>query len=267
MAYTLGMIGAGNMAEAIARAAIEQGVLSGDDLLASDPSVDRRERLASLGIATTESSAAVVERAEQVMLAVKPQTLDKVASALQTLDTERQVLLSIMAGVPTRRIAEAVGGPPRVVRIMPNTPLLVGEGMSAIALGPHAESDDAALARRIFAAAGEVVEVEETAMDAVTALSGSGPAYLFYVAEAMAEAARSLGLTDEQATKLTEQTLLGSATLLKGSEESAGELRDRVTSPGGTTEAAIRELDRGDVRSAVVRAITSAAERGRELGG
>ena len=156
--------------------------------------------------------------------------------------------------------------PWKVLRIMPNTPLLVGQGMSAIALGRHAHMGDEVLAMGIFQSAGEAVLLGEELLDAVTAVSGSGPAYLFYLAEAMAEAARDLGLKGKLPEVLTRQTLLGAAQLLCDSDASAAELRRRVTSPGGTTEAAITHMDKSKMKAVVGNAIRKAEQRSRELG-
>jgi len=261
----LGFLGAGNMAEAIARAAVARGVVAAGELVAGDPAPARREVFAELGIQVAPDNRAVIEQSEQVLLAVKPQALEAIAGDLAAFDREAQVLVSIMAGVRSERIESALGGPARVVRVMPNTPLLVGAGMSAVAEGAHARPGDAALATALLGAAGEVIRVEEAQMDAVTAISGSGPAYLFYLAEAMQQAAEEAGL-GAHAELLVRKTLRGAGLLLDESGEAPAELRRRVSSPGGTTEAAIRHLDSAGVREALARAIEAAEARGRELG-
>ena len=265
MKYTLGFIGAGNMAEAIARAAISRGVLPADRLVAADPSADRRAIFDSLGIATTDDNAAVLASSSTVLLAVKPQALPALHDALRHLDTDEQVIISIMAGQTTAAIERVIGRPARIVRVMPNTPLMVGRGMAGIALGGHARLGDDGLALRLFTACGEAIVVPETDLDAVTAVSGSGPAYLFYLAEAMQRAAAELGLS-EHARPLVRQTLLGSAELLAQSDDTAAELRRKVTSPGGTTEAAIHHLDAHAVADTLLAALRAAHARSVELG-
>lgn len=265
MTARLGFIGAGNMAEAIARAAIDRGVLAADAMVACDVSEARRDVFKSLGIETVGDASTVIERAEQVVLAVKPQSLPGIAADLAKVDSTRQVVISIMAGISSARIADAAGKPLRVIRVMPNTPLMVGCGMTGVALGAHAEAGDENLAMALFGAAGEAVLVSEQAIDAITAVSGSGPAYLFYMAEAMQRAAEQLGL-QEHASLLVEQTLLGAAKLLRESRDTPAELRRKVTSPGGTTEAAIRHLDGNKTQDVIVNAIKAAQQRSIELG-
>jgi len=265
MTHELGFIGAGNMAEAIARAAIDSGIMEPSGMIAADPDPARGQVFAALGVAVAEDNAAVVRGARHVLLAVKPQTLEAVAQSVgETLDAEAQVIISIMAGITIDRIRSVLGKPARIVRVMPNTPLMVGCGMAAVAVGPDARPGDEAMALRLFGAAGEAVFVPEASLDAVTAVSGSGPAYLFYLAEAMTEAAVTLGL-EEHADLLVCQTMLGAARLLKESERSAAELRRQVTSPGGTTEAAVTHLDGNATAQVVINAIKAAAERSRAL--
>lgn len=262
MSYELGLIGAGNMAEAIARAVIDKGVVPPQGIVASDVSEARLDVFRAMGVATTQDNAAVVSRSAQVMLAVKPQQFASVASSLAGYDG---VVISIMAGLGTAKIEAAAGRSLRLVRVMPNTPLMVGLGMSGIAVGTHARPGDEALALRLFGAAGEAIVVDEPLIDAVTAVSGSGPAYLFYLAEAMQRAAVDLGLGDH-ARLLVQQTLAGAAALLTQSPDTAEVLRRKVTSPGGTTEAAIRHLESHGVGTAIAQALTAARDRSIELG-
>lgn len=266
MQYELGVIGAGNMAEAIVRAAIDREIVNPDKIIVADPAADRRVVFENLGCATGERNRHVVETSAQIMLAVKPQIFPRIVDDLQSLDAERQIVITIMAGLSSKKIAEAVGKTLRIVRVMPNTPLLSGLGMSGVALGKHAIAGDELLTMQIFQAAGEAVVLEESDIDAVTAVSGSGPAYIFYLAEAMAEAAESLGLSAEIADMLTQQTILGAATLLKESNDPAAVLRRKVTSPGGTTQAAIEHMESHNVRAHIADAIRAAAARSRELG-
>ncbi len=265
MQYELGFIGAGNMAEAIALGALRAGVLSADQMIAADPSPARCELFAQRGIAIAPDNAAALRSAKQVLLAVKPQTLPQIAALLGQLDTQRQVVISIMAGIGSAKIEQAAGAAVKVIRVMPNTPLLAGAGMAGIALGQHATDADSTLAQRLFAAGGKAVRVPETLIDAVTAVSGSGPAYVFYLAEAMAQAATQLGL-GEHADTFVRQTILGAAKLLAESSDTPAELRRKVTSPGGTTAAAIGVMEARQVGDAVVAAIAAAQARSVELG-
>jgi len=270
MQYELGVLGAGNMAEAIVKGAIDNDVLEPEKIIVADPVAERRVLFEQLGCATAEQNTSVIENAAQIMIAVKPQIFPDVAEQLKAADPERQIVISIMitimAGLRTQKIVDAVGRPLRIVRVMPNTPLLAGQGMSAIARGEHANAGDELLAMQIFQAAGEAVELEESDMDAVTAVSGSGPAYVFYLAEAISEAARSLGLKADVADLLTQQTILGAATLMKKSDDPPAELRRKVTSPGGTTQAALEHMEEQQVRQHIMQAVRAAADRSKELG-
>jgi len=265
MQYRLGFIGCGNMAQAIAAGAIEQRVLAPTDIIASDPSDENRGVFSQWGCSTTHDNGEVAAQAEQILLAVKPQIYPKVAPDLSSALNDSQVLISIMAGLSSAKIAEAIGSPCRVVRVMPNTPAMVGQGMAGIALGGSAQAGDDALAKQLFAAVGQVVELDEPMIDAINAISGSGPAYLFYLAEAMEQAAAQLGL-GEQARQIVAQTLFGSAKLLAETGEDPVELRRKVTSPGGTTLAASNHMDAKAVQPAIVDAIRAAYDRAKELG-
>lgn len=266
MKYELGFIGAGNMAEAIARAGIDAGVIAAGEMTAADPTPARRELFASLGIAAAEDNAAVISQSRQVLLAVKPQVMLATAADLSKKLGEGQVVISIMAGVTTGKLAAAIGRAARIVRVMPNTPMMVGCGMAGVAMGAHAEAGDDDLAMQLFSAGdSKAIRVEEALLDAITAVSGSGPAYVFYLAEAMEKAAAALGL-GEHGRVLVSQTMLGAARLLAESGEAPAELRRKVTSPGGTTEAAIRHMESKHIDAAVVDAIRAAEERSRELG-
>ncbi|MCC6581398.1 MAG: pyrroline-5-carboxylate reductase [Phycisphaeraceae bacterium] len=261
----LGFLGGGNMAEAIVRAAVQRKLLEPGRMIVMDPVPARREMFASLGLTTTEQGEDVIRRSRQIMLAIKPQTLPKLEPLLKLVNPETQVVLSIMAGIGTAKIEALAGKPLRIVRIMPNTPLMAGQGMAGVARGEHAREGDDDLAMKLFASAGKAVAVAESLLDAVTAVSGSGPAYLFYLAEAMTRAADELGL-GEHADTLVRQTILGSAMLLAQSPDTPSELRRKVTSPGGTTEAAIRHMDSQAMTRIIVDAIAAACRRSRELG-
>jgi len=261
----LGLIGAGNMAEALVRGALTAGIVEPGQVIASDPSPARREVFASLGIVLAEDNLEAAGAVGTLVLAVKPQVLDSVLGELAG-KVDGKLVVSIVAGATSARISKALGPEARIVRTMPNTPLLVDMGATAIAPGPGANSRDMTLVRALFGAGGQVFEMAEDHMDAVTAVSGTGPAYLFYLAEAMIEAAEAEGFSAAEAKRLVGATLKGSGELLCRSEHSAQELRRRVTTPGGTTAAAVEVLDGAGVRDKLVAAVRRAAERSRELG-
>lgn len=265
MPYELGFLGAGNMAEAIANAAVAKGVLSPDQLIASDPSQPRREVFTNLGITAVDDNSRVIRESRQILIAVKPQVMGQAAAGLAADGREDQVVISIMAGVTCAGLTQAVGRPTRVIRVMPNTPVLVGYGMAGIARGVHAQPGDEDLAHRLFTAGGQAIIVDETDLDAITAVSGSGPAYVFYLAEAMQQAAEAMGLKPH-ARLLVQQTILGAAMLMTQSDDSPAELRRKVTSPGGTTEAAITSLEQSGVGSACFDAMKAARQRSEQLG-
>jgi pyrroline-5-carboxylate reductase len=200
------------------------------------------------------------------VLAVKPQDIDALLAELAPAVTPRHLVVSVAAGVTTGHIEAALPAGVAVVRCMPNTPALVDQAMTAISPGAHADEPHLALAEELLAAVGRVVRVPEEQLDAVTALSGSGPAYFFFLVEAMIDAGILLGLPRALAAELIVQTAVGSATMLRDSGEHPVQLREAVTSPGGTTIAAIRELEVHGVRAALLAAIEAAAKRSRELG-
>lgn len=269
MKYELGFLGGGNMAEAIIRGAISGKVLSPQSIIVADPVEARRDVLAALGVNVTADNAQIVAHADRIVLAVKPQMLAQLADALAKIDAAKQSIISIMAGIRIAKIQQltAPGNEAaRICRIMPNTPLMIGHGMSAVCAGLGATQPDVDFAVKLFASSGKAVIVDESRMDAVTAVSGSGPAYVFYLAEAMTEAATKLGLAPEIARTLVQQTITGAAALMQQSEHEPAELRRRVTSPGGTTQAAIKHFDTCKVRASIVEALGKAEARSKELG-
>jgi len=263
----LGFIGAGNMAEAIARGILGAKLLAPGEMIAADIQ-ERRRRLfqQELGIAAREESAAVVDAAPTLLVAVKPQQFDGALAALGSRFGPKKLVLSICAGISTGHVEEVLAPGTRVVRAMPNTPMLVGRGMVGLCAGKHATAEDLAAAERLLGAAAEVLRVPEDLMDAVTAVSGSGPAYFFYLAELLAAAGVELGLSEKDATRLARVTFEGAAKLLAESGEDAAALRKKVTSPGGTTEAALKFLDSHDFPPTFRAAVRAARDRGKELG-
>lgn len=266
--YDLGIIGAGNMAEAIARGVTRAGLLRPEQIVAADVAPARRELFSSqLHVRAVESNAEAARDARVLLLSVKPQQMETALAAIGGATRPDALVISIAAGTNTAFIEQHLGAGRawRVVRAMPNTPMLVGEGMTALAPGKHATAEDVAHARRIFESAGAVIEVGEDLIDAVTALSGSGPAYFFYLAEHMIAAGERMGLSPEHARLLVTRTAAGAAKMLRESQDSPQELRRKVTSPGGTTEAAIRHMESHQLPDVVVQAILAAERRGKEL--
>jgi pyrroline-5-carboxylate reductase len=263
----LGFIGAGNMAEALARGILGGRLLEARQMIASDPDKGRRELFEDdLKIPTTTDNPAVIEQAPVIVIAVKPQVFDKAVAPLGSLFGPKKLLISICAGLSTKHIEDAVAAGTRVVRAMPNTPMLVNRGMSAVCAGKNARPADVAKAQRLLGAAGQVIRVPEELMNAVTAVSGSGPAYFFYLAELLAAAGVKVGLSEDDARLLARVTFEGAARLLAESAEGPQELRRRVTSPGGTTEAAIKTFESLGFAKIVDAAVAAARDRGRELG-
>jgi pyrroline-5-carboxylate reductase len=273
---TIGFIGAGNMAEAIARGLIRSALYRPNEIRATDPNPDRQKLFVDdLGIPCTAEGASCIETAPKsdvVVLATKPFVMSDVLKQLAPKLKPDVLIISIAAGISCKFIEETVaagGGAvnkPRVIRVMPNTPMLAGKGMSALARGTHATEADLITAERIFASAGKTVRVAETEMDAVTAVSGSGPAYIFFLAEALTEAAKAAGLNEAQAITLARETVIGAAVLLDQSKDSATELRRKVTTPNGTTQAAIETMQAGGFTELMTKAVAAAAKRSRELG-
>jgi pyrroline-5-carboxylate reductase len=258
-------VGAGNMAEAIVSGMVTAQFCAPEKIIMTDV---RPERLADLeneyGVSISTDNS-VVKNAEIVVLAVKPQILADVLKGIAPVLRSETLIISIAAGIPTAKIEAALSGKRRVVRVMPNTPALVGQGASAIAAGTHADEADMEVTEAILGCVGLTVRVQENDLDAVTALSGSGPAYVFYLIEGMLAAAEKMGLDKETARRLALKTVEGSARLMADSGEAADALRVKVTSKGGTTEAAIRSLDEAGVKNAIVLALLAAQIRSVEL--
>lgn len=264
---SLGLIGAGNMAEALLRGALAARLIPPDRVVACDPAVARQQLFRDeLKVQVVPDCASVIARAEMLLLCVKPQHCDAVLEDLKPhFDSRRNLLVSILAGMTTARLEAGLPGGARVVRVMPNTPMLVGCGAAGVCAGRHASASDLASVETLFSSASLVLRVKEPLLDAVTGLSGSGPAYLFYLVEAMAEAGVAEGLSADDALKLAARTCLGAARMLEQTGTAPDELRRRVTSPNGTTQAAIEVLDRSSVKKVLVAAVRRAAERSREL--
>ena len=259
MSTTLAVIGGGNMARSIISGALSGCVLKPEEIVVADPDPFSQEYFKKLGISTVAHAKDLPESL-QLLLAVKPQIFELVAHAVSV-----DVVISIMAGVSTQKISEQISRG-TVIRVMPNLPCSIGLGAAGMALSRTASLEDAALATDLFESIGTVSMVDETLMDAVTAVSGSGPAYLFLLAEAMVEGGVRAGLDRDTADALVRQTLQGAAGLLSSDDRSATQLREAVTSKGGTTAAALSVMSNLGVSRAIEDAVVAARDRGRELG-
>ena len=258
----LGVIGGGNMAEALVRGVVAAELVHAPAVVVYDVATERRDVFASFGCVAAETPHEVL-CADVVLLATKPQKAEEALHGLELRD--HQLLVSIAAGIPCSRLEGWLKGGGHVVRVMPNTPLLVGMGASALARGSRADEGDLALAMGLFDSCGVAIEVDEDKLDAVTALSGSGPAYLFRFAEALRAGAEELGLDGALAARLTAAMLRGSAEML-ARFGNPGKLREQVTSPGGTTAAALAVLTERDFDHIVADALEAARDRSVELG-
>ena len=263
----VGFIGGGNMGEALVRGLIGANVVPADLIAATDVRTERtRELTKQYGIAAHGDNARCVREADVVILAVKPQVMGDVVREIAPAVTARHLLISIAAGVATATIRAALGKDARIIRVMPNTPALVLHGATAIARGRGLERDDLATAEEIFGAVGRVVILDEDLMDAVTGLSGSGPAYVAIVIESLADGGVKMGLDRVTAMTLATQTVLGAAKLLQETAVHPGALKDMVSSPGGTSIAGIAALEEGGIRTTFIKAVERATLRSRELG-
>ncbi len=273
----IAVVGGGNMAQSIVRGAIDAGVLDPRVVAVADPEHASRDVFRAWGVRTARDASEVGGWLTQteaspgeghVLLAVKPQSFPDVARLLApALGPARRVVMSILAGTPTPRIREALGEHVAVVRMMPNLPVRIRKSATALALGAGTQEGDDQRAVELFSAIGRVVHIDESLMDAFTAVGGSGPAYLFYLAEAMIKAAMDVGFDRDTAEWAVRWTLAGAAALLDATDQPAETLRAAVTSKGGTTAAAIAVLDEAKVIDAFIRAIRAARDRGRELAG
>ncbi|MGI0492423.1 pyrroline-5-carboxylate reductase [Alkalinema pantanalense CENA528] len=261
------MIGGGVMGEALISRLIMKSIYQPIEVLVSEPNFDRRHFLQSqYGVQVTSENTQAAQASDVILLAIKPQIFPQVAMELQsTLQTSTAVLVSILAGTSIAQLETAFLNQP-ILRAMPNTPAQVGAGITAIARGQHAQAHHVEQAQKILETVGSVIEVPETLMDAVTGLSGSGPGYVALVIEALADGGVVAGLPRSIALQLAIQTVLGTAQLLQESGLHPGELKDRVTSPGGTTIAGIAQLEKQGLRSALIEAVCVAANRSKELG-
>jgi pyrroline-5-carboxylate reductase len=263
----IGFVGAGQMATALAKGFIKAGLTTADRLLAADVDEHARQRFAqAVPARTAADNAQVAAQSDVIILAVKPQQLPQVAAGLRAGLPADRLVVSIAAGVRLASLAEWLGPAVRLVRVMPNTPCLVGQGACAYSLGEHATAEDGALVGRLLGALGSAWQVDEKLLDAVTGLSGSGPAFVYVIIEALSDAGVKMGLPRAIATQMAAQTVRGSAEMVLATGEHPAALKDRVASPGGTTIAGLHALETAGLRAALMAAVEAATRRSIELG-
>ncbi|MBA5869627.1 MAG: pyrroline-5-carboxylate reductase [Nitrospira sp. CR2.1] len=263
----IGFIGGGNMAEALLAGLLRQALTTPDRVVVSDPLVSRQELLGrEFGVVVTADNQAAVRGADIVVLCVEPQVLDDVLAELAPSLQSHPLVISVAAGYPLSRIQAALTGATRLVRAMPNTPSAIGVGVTALSPAAGLSASDRQAAERLFESVGAVVVVEERQMDAVTGLSGSGPAYVFAMVEALADGGVLAGLPRATAQQLAAQTVAGAARMVLAEGEHPAVLKDRVASPGGTTIAGLSRLEQGRLRATLISAVEAATQRSQELG-
>jgi pyrroline-5-carboxylate reductase len=263
----LGMIGCGQMGEALLRGILAAKLIPPSQIIVFDPVADRLDLMTrQYGVAGGADNRQVAEKVDLLVLAVKPQVAGDVLTELHGAVHARTLVISVMTGLRLVRVEAELGGAPRVVRAVPNTPVVVGGGVTALARGAHASTHDLEAARELFDAVGTTFVVDERLLDAVTGLSGSGPAYVCVMIDALADGGVKVGLPRDMALRLAAQMVAGSARMVLETGEHPGRLKDRVASPGGTTIAGLHELEAGGVRAALINAVEAATRRAAELG-
>ncbi|MFW6115175.1 MAG: pyrroline-5-carboxylate reductase [Thermodesulfobacteriota bacterium] len=263
----IGVIGTGNMGEALISGLVGSRSSTPENIICSDIKKDKLKPIQeTYTVRTSASNLEVVKESEIIIYAIKPQIMASILRETAPYLDKSKLAISIAAGVPLEAIETCLDKEARVVRVMPNIPASVKEGATAIAAGKHALKNDLKLAKAIFDSVGKTVILEENLMDAITGLSGSGPAYIFLIVDALADAGVKMGLSREDALFLSAQTVLGAAKLLMVTNEHPGRLKDKVTSPGGTAIAALHTLEEGGLRTTLINAVEVATKRSRELG-
>jgi pyrroline-5-carboxylate reductase len=263
----ISFIGGGKMGSALIKGILSRNLIAPEKVTVSDVVMEQLEGLRkTFGVSVTKDNKKAVRDADIIILAVKPQNMAEVLEGISGSIDKGKLIISIAAGISTGFIEEYLKKGARVMRVMPNTPALIGEGAAAIARGSAATDEDFSFTRHIFEAVGITVAVKEELMDAVTGLSGSGPAYVFVIIDALADAGVNMGLGRDIALKLSAQTLLGAAKLCLKGDKHPAELRDMVTSPGGTTIAGLQAIEEGKLRATMMAAVQAATLRAKELG-
>lgn len=262
----IGLLGAGQMATALARGWLSAGLVRVDDMAASDPAAAARQAFkAATGIPARAENRKVIEASDLIVVAVKPKDMSTLLAEVKPAVSNRHLLISVAAGITLRQLADGLGPDRRLIRVVPNTPCLVGASASAFAAGSNATTEDVALVDRLLNAVGRAFRLPETLLDAVTGLSGSGPAFVYVIIEALSDGGVRVGLPRDVATMLAAQTVLGAAKMVLETGEHTGVLKDRVASPGGTTIAGLHALERGGLRAALIDAVEAATRRATEL--
>ncbi|CAL1411894.1 unnamed protein product [Linum trigynum] len=262
--YKLGFIGAGKMAESIARGIVQSGVLHPSRISTAHSNPVRRSAFESFGVKVFPQNEQVVEDSDVVIFSVKPQVVKDVVLQLQPLLSKKKLLVSVAAGVKLKDL-QTWAGSERFIRVMPNTPAAVGEAATVMSLGGAATEADGELISKLFGSVGKIWKADEKLFDAITGLSGSGPAYIYIAIEALADGGVAAGLPRELALGLASQTVLGAASMVCQSGKHPGQLKDEVASPGGTTIAGIHELEKDGFRGLLMNAVVAAAKRSREF--
>ncbi len=263
----IGFLGAGKMATALAKGFVRAEIVFPKEITASDPFETARKNFAfEVGAKTVATNVEVAKFADVLILATKPDQVPTALAEIRGAFTKNHLLISIAAGVTLAKLENALPAGARVIRVMPNTPALVGEAASAFALGKFATTADAELAKKLLSAVGVAFQVKENLLDAVTGLSGSGPAYVYQFIEALGDGGVAAGLPRDIATKLAAQTVLGAAKMVLETGQHPGALKDQVTSPGGTTIEGLHALEKGKLRATVMSAIRAATEKSKKLG-
>ena len=264
---TIGFLGAGKMGTALSKGFIKAGLVTPGRIMASDPVPTARDAFVrETGAKAAASNAALVKFAQVIILAVKPDQVAGVLSEIRDDFTTKHLLISIAAGIPIARLESGLATGARVVRVMPNTPALVGAAAAAYSLGKAAKSEDGKLAEKLLSAVGIALPVKEYLLDAVTGLSGSGPAYVYLMIEGLSDGGVAAGLPRDVAVRLAAQTVMGAAKMVLDTGLHPGALKDMVTSPGGTTIEGLHELEKARVRGALISAVRAATEKSRKLG-
>jgi len=268
----IGFIGGGNMAEAIIKGMLSSSLINGSNIFVSEPNKSRQTFLISeYKIKVMKDNLDLVKKTDVLIVAVKPQIIRQVLKDVAEHTNVKKLVISVAAGVPIAQIEKALSSGKKkklsIVRTMPNTPSVVQEGVTAITAGKGVGKSDLKISHEIFQSVGRTVEVPEDQIDAVTGLSGSGPAYIFMIIEALSDAGVKMGLSRSVSNELTIQTVLGSALLVRETGTSPGELKNRVTSPGGTTIAGLHALEKGSLRATLMNAVEKATLRSKELAG
>jgi len=260
------IIGLGKMGNTLLQGILEQGTFSAEDIVGCDLKVEKKEKNPEYkGIKTLKDNKKGAKNADIIIMAVKPNVIENVLTEIKSV-IKNKLIISIAAGITRQQIKDKIDNKAEVVRVMPNTPALIKKGISALSFGKNISKEDKKIVKKIFKGVGQIVEIKEDLMDAVTGLSGSGPAFIYMIIEALADGGVYEGLDREVALKLAAGTVLGAAGMVLETEKHPGELKDMVTSPGGTTITGVKSLESDGLRAALIRAVEKASEKSRELG-